>query len=194
MIPFLLPLLTRFPLLAKLPWRLIGYAVAAIAGVWFVWAKVNAYGDRRADAREAEIRALWEADELVEADQADAQVLKNAQDEAAAAARNAERERLHREEVAAALADRDRVAGLLKRACDSARARAAALSPDQPGATGASQDGSPRPADEEAELDGLIADVIAEHRANASQLDGLIAEIVPQLSGVAPVAVATTSK
>jgi hypothetical protein len=47
MIPFLLPLVTRFPILGRLPWRLIGYTVAAGLVVWFVWAKVDAYGDRR---------------------------------------------------------------------------------------------------------------------------------------------------
>jgi hypothetical protein len=177
MIPFLLPLLTRFPLLGRLPWKAIVISLLTIIAAWRVLAWVE--GER--DEREAEIRAEWAADEAIEDKLAEDQKLKNAQDEAAAAARNAERERQHREEVAAALADRDRVAGLLKRARDSARASAAAQSADQPGSAAAGTDASPGQADAEAQLDGLIADVIAEHRANASQLNALIGEIVPQL-------------
>ena len=177
----LAPLLLRFPLLAKLPWRLIGYAAAAIAIAWFVWAKIDAYGDRREKAGEARIQARWDADEAEETRLANAQALSNQLAEAAAAARNAQLEAQHRAEVAAALADRDRVAGLLGEARRAARARTAAQGPDLPGAAPAGQDPGPGQADAEAELDQDLADVIAESRANASQLNALIGELVPQM-------------
>lgn len=103
------------PLLAKLralPWRLIG----AVALVLLVWWQIHAYAERKADAREAEIRALWEAD-TAKRDKVAADANAKAEaDKAAQLAANAKEMEDARKELAAIAADRDTVDGLLRRA------------------------------------------------------------------------------
>lgn len=180
-----MPWLTILRLLRRF-WPFIAGAVLVLAILVAAQRALHRYGVRQYKAGEAAVMVRWDADEAEETRLADAQAKQNAIDEAAAAARNQVIADEHAKELAAARAERDRNTGLLAAYRRAARASAAAQDSHQPGTAPAGTDGSAGPVDAEAELDGLIADVIAEHRANASQLNSLIGELVPQLDPPQP--------
>jgi DNA-binding protein H-NS len=171
----MLPLLLK---LRALPWRFIG----AVALVLLAWWQVSAYAERRADAREAEIRALWEADELAERQEADRQAADNAVQEAAAAARNEGVINEWKAKHAAAVADAGRYYRLLRDARTAASRSPPAQGGDQPGAAPAGEAGGAEGAGSLADrIDRAIAAVLVEARQNADAKDALLAELVPQL-------------
>ncbi len=164
--------------LPKLPWRWIGVLGLLVLAGW----QIHAYAERRADAREAEIRALWEADDLAERQEADRQATDNAAKEAAAAARNEEIIFEYDKKVAAAERDRDRYVRLLRDARAAANRSSPAQGGDQPGTAPAGEAGGPEGAGSLAErIDRAIAAVLVEARQNADAKDALLAELIPQL-------------
>lgn len=134
MIPFLPPLLLRFPLLAKLPWKMIGYAVAAIAIAWFARGRIDAYGDRRERAGEARIQAKWDADTQARQAATDKAIADAKAAEEQAKTNNAEVLKDANEKLVAIAADRDSLSGLLRQARDQVRAIAASAATSQLGA------------------------------------------------------------
>ena len=158
---------------------------AALVVLLAIGAAVVNYGHHRYLAGKAVVQAEFDAFLQKTRAAADEIAQQNQKAEAAAAARNEVLAHDYDAKVAAATADRDRLAGLLKRARLGASAGGTAQSPDIAPAPDASTAGSaeaPRPvADRGAELDAAIAAVIVEASTNAAQLDALIAEIKPQL-------------
>jgi hypothetical protein len=172
MIPFLLPLLTRFPLLTKLPWKAIGVAALVLLLTWRALAWVE--GER--DEREAEIRVLWEADTAAR-DKVSAEAIAKAEaDKAIQLALNAQELEHAKEKLAAASADRDAVAGLLNRARDQVRRLAANEATGQRGA-----DVFAGIAARAAEVDQRLADYDAACRRDAIRLQALQDQLRPQL-------------
>jgi hypothetical protein len=144
--------------------------------------QINAYAERRADAREAEIRALWEADTAVR-DKVAADALAKAEaDKAAALTRNQEIEYDYQQKLAAADAGRDDLERLLQRTRSEVRRGA---SREATSVTIATSAGEARRLEELRRLDDRIAAATADLRVeagkNADQLDALLAEIGPQL-------------
>ena len=183
MIP--LPPWSALSALKRLPWKLIGYGLAALALAGAVWSAIDSYGDRRASEAENARQALWDADEAEERRVADEATRAAELQDAADAARNEEIASDYQAKIAAATADRDRYIGLLHRA----RAAAGAV-PACPvaGAGGVADSGPPsgagragQAADYAAQLDAAIADVVAEARVNAAQLDALRMVVIPQM-------------
>jgi hypothetical protein len=72
MIPFLLPLLTRLPLLGRLPWKAIGVAVLVL----LVWWQIAAWGGRREAEGVAKERQRWEVAQQKATDEHNAKVAK----------------------------------------------------------------------------------------------------------------------
>jgi hypothetical protein len=159
-----------------LPWKLIGrIAVPVLVLLVAVW-QVRAYADRVADGREAEIRALWEADTAAR-DLAAVQAVAAATALAKAALeRNRDIEADYLAKLAAADAGRDDTLRLLQRARDQVRAIAGREATGQRGL-----DALAGVAARAAEVDRRLAEYDASCRRDAVRLAALQAEIRPQL-------------
>lgn len=171
MIPLLAPLLLKFPLLGRLPWRWIGIGAAVLA-VGVVYVK---HRNDLIEAGRAEVRALWDADKLLQAEAVAKAVADAKASEAAATERNEVIEREYQEKLAAAAADRDGIYRLLQSARGQVRASASRE------ATSATIAAATREAAIAERVDRAVAGVVAESRANADQLDALIAVVKPQM-------------
>lgn len=164
------------------PWRTIGrIAVPVVVLGLAVW-QVRAYADRVADAREQEVRALWEADTAAR-DLAAVQAVAAATALAKAALeRNRDIEADYLAKLAAADAGRDDTLRLLQRARDQVRAGA---SREATSLTIAAQASEARRIEELRRLDDRIAAATADLRVeagqNADQLDAVLAEVIPQM-------------
>lgn len=168
MIPFLAPLLLK---LRALPWRWIGIGAAVLA-VGVVYVK---HRNDLIEAGRAEVRALWDADKLLQAEAVAKAVAEAKASEAAATERNEVIEREYQEKLAAAAADRDSVYRLLQSARGQVRASASRE------ATSATIAAATREAAIAERVDRAVAGVVTEARANADQLDALIAVVKPQM-------------
>lgn len=167
---FLAPLLLRFPLLGKLPWRLIGVGVllAGLAG-GYLWHRHSLIASGR-----AQVQALWDAD-TARRDAATAEAKADlAEDTTDAVVIGVEEDHGLEEKLAAAVADRDGTFRLLQRARSEVRACASGRATDAIIAADAS-------AQERADaVDRAVAGVVTEHRMNADQLDALISVLERQ--------------
>jgi hypothetical protein len=163
------------PMLLKLralPWRWI----AAGALVLLAWWQIRAYADRVADAREAEVRALW-ADDTARRDKVAADAINAAEaDRLAAVANNREVLTDANAQLAALAADRDSLDGLLRQARDQVRRLAAAEASNRLGA-----DVIARIASHAAEVDQRLGDYDASCRRDAVRHQALIDQIRGQM-------------
>jgi hypothetical protein len=158
------------------PWKLIGRIALPVAVVALAWWQVTSYAERRADAREAEIRALWEAD-AAKRDKVAAEANAKAEaDKAAQLAANAKEMDDARKELAAIAADRDTVDGLLRRARDQVRALAASAATGERGL-----DALAGIAARAAEVDRRLADYDAACRRDSVRFAALQEQIRGQL-------------
>jgi hypothetical protein len=166
-------------------WKPLAGALVLAMALW-AW---HAHYKAGYKAGQAQVRALWDADEAAEAKVAADQIAANKLHEAAVEARNEEIARENDAKTAATLADNDRLRRLLASARAAASSGRAAQGDSEPVADAA---GSPRQdegagatapeSDLAARIDAAIADALTEARQNADQLDALQAEIRPQLT------------
>ncbi len=162
--------------------RLVGYAAAAIAIVWFAWAKIHAYGDRRESEGRAAVQALWDVERANAIKAAKGAESARIASEAATAARNQEIEREHQEKLAAARRDNARLERMLQHAIESAASGGG--NPEVAGSAGAVEAGPPGSDDPAHGAAGVAADIAAaltEARENAEQLDALIQVVRGQM-------------
>jgi hypothetical protein len=163
------------------PWRTIGKVAAPVLVLLVAWWSIRSYADRVADAREAEVRGEWAADEAEEKRVADAQTLKNQLEDAADEARNAQVAKKYADDLAAAAAGNARLERMLRQATAAASAGRAGQGADIPGAAPAGPQGGDEPPAAGAGIHQLIADALTEARMNADQLDAVLSEIRPQM-------------
>lgn len=165
-------------------YRLIGIAVLCIA---LVIAGLR-YRASLIQAGRDEVRAEWDADELAEKAVADQQAADNRAKELAATARNEVIARDYQTKLAAAAGSTDRYRRLLQQARASANSCPAEADRAVPGATPASEAGSPATAGGAfgEQLDAAIAAVMVEARQNADAYDSLLSQLKPQLPTAPP--------
>jgi hypothetical protein len=149
-----------------------------LAAVWWV----RAYADRVADAREAEVRALW-ADDTARRDKVAADAINAAEaDRLAAVAHGQEVERDYLAKIAAADAGRDDLERLLRTARYQVRASTSNAHTTARIAESASE---ARSFEELRRLDDRVAAATADLRVeagqNADQLDAVLEAIRPQM-------------
>lgn len=169
-------LLGKAPFLGKVPWKLVGAGVVVLLLWWQVYAYAERKAERRADARESEIRELWRVDTLkrdkatadaiaIEVARAEAQRLENAK----------ELEDAHKQ-LAAIAADRDSVDSLLRRARDQVRALAASAATGERGLDALTGIAARAEA-----LDRRLADYDAACQRDAVRFEALQNQLRPQL-------------
>jgi hypothetical protein len=178
MIPFLPFLLGRFPILGKLPWRLIGAIGIAVALLIVAW-RIHHAGVMSERAR---VTALWQAD-TAKRDKATQDAIDAAQKrEQDAIKHNAEVENDYLAKLDAIERSRDQYVGLLQRARDQVRAAASHEATSLSIAAQAGEAGRAERIKRSLErVERATERVVPESTATADQLDALIAEIKPQL-------------
>jgi hypothetical protein len=107
-----------------MPWKLIGRIAVPVLVLLVAWWSIRSYADRVADAREAEIRALWESDTAARDKAAADAIAESAAREKVALERNRDIEADYLAKLAAADAGRDDTLRLLQRARDQVSALA----------------------------------------------------------------------
>jgi hypothetical protein len=163
-------------MIPPLPWKLIARIAVPVLVLLVAWWSIRSYADRVADAREGEIRALWEADTAARDKVAADAIAKAAAREIAALERNRDIEADYIAKLAAADAGRDDTLRLLQRARDQVRAIAASEATGQRGL-----DALAGIAARAAEVDRRLADYDRACRADAVRLQALQDQIRPQL-------------
>jgi hypothetical protein len=164
-------------MIPRLPWKLIGAGVGALAVALIVWRAIDSYGERRELDGRAAVQQLWDDDRLAwEAVNAQ-QVADNQAREAAAMENNARVIRDANDQLAAIAADRDGLVGLLHQARDQVRRHAAAQATGQRGI-----DALTGIAARAAEVDRRLADYDSACRRDAVRFSALQDEIRGQIS------------
>jgi hypothetical protein len=120
-------------MIPPLPWKLIGRIAVPVLVLLVAWWQIRSYADRVADGREAEIRALWEADTAARDKVAAKAIADSAAREKVALERNRDIEADYLAKLAVADAGRDDTLRLLQRARDQVRAIAASEATGQRG-------------------------------------------------------------
>jgi len=162
-----------------LVWRyrkLAGYALAAVAAVWLIWAQIAAYGSRREDAGRAAVQELWEADTAARQKTTDKAIADAKAREDAAKAANVEILQDANEKLTAIAADRTSLSGLLRAARDQVRSLTSAEATDITLA-----DVAARVAARQREIDAAYDAYDSACRRDAVRLGALQAEIRPQM-------------
>jgi hypothetical protein len=162
-------------MIPPLPWKLIGRIAVPVLVLLVAWWSIRSYADRVADGREAEVRALWEADTAARDKVAAKGIADALAKEAAARATNEVIEREYHEKLSVAAADRESVYRLLQ------QARGEVRSVTSREATSATIAAATREAAIAERVDRAVAGVVTEARSNADQLDALIAVVKPQM-------------